>query len=964
MPKFPAFLCLLFFYSQTPLAQNLHFTEALLSSSRPRLPIDIEPGNILPIDLENDGDMDLITFGRIKPNVYSHAIYENNGQSSFTLKEKLPFGAVDHLRIAAADINGDGFKDIFINGRDGTDSSPIHAFYLNNGSGDFVLLSSPNLLANHIDQIENFVFRDMDNDGDRDIITIGKRANLPVTLLLTNNGFGLFTPVPNTSFMKPISNSLIRVFDLDGDKDMDVIIAGKINHQDFVIEVYENHGQGSLSRISVTSVENWNQPQAFQFLDLDNDNDIDAYIEGYDTAGTFQKNILINDGIGNFTSKPSPLPNSALGLFGDVDMDGDPDVLSSQFQIYINDGNANFSQDLTFIHSSFESYVQMVDIDSDQDLDIITINHFNTVFYFNDGKGGFEVSSGLLDHGPGIAKAEFINWDGKGRDGILAFGPMSTFNGTNPQFTQLTYNNDGFGQYQQVPKVKLFPHAMPGFPPYAIGDIDNDGLLDCIAGTLEAGTPTRIYHNLGNNNFSVITDTAFLNLQEGAISLADLDGDGDLDVIRNGRTANPAQHFTQVYLNLGMNGFIRSNSVNFNRFPAHKILADDIDGDLDVDLILVGRNQSEIYLNDGSANFTLKSNTALKGYNSNVGNADLIDIDNDSIKDFIITGENHLSANTQEAYINDGSGNFTPSNLLSGLGFQINSFGFGDLDGNSYKDLIALGREASGLPVTKVYLKDSTGSFNFYSGDLFDAFGEGFIDFSDIDGDDDIDVLISSSGKAKLYRNGECFSVLKALDTCAPGFTWHNGVTYTKSDTLRHKFQTLSGCDSLVTLYLDLTYLSSNILKRDSFLYAEDSTASYQWLVCSNGFIPYPGETGRTFKPPMNGSYAVAISKNGCTDTSACFLVQDVSLKEETLKQDIRIFPNPTEEIVTIEVDAKYRNETMEIEVFNSVGQRVQHLSRPYQKRQNISLAGTYGVYFIKIKTDSDYLGQFTVVKQ
>src|SRR5437667_2782588 len=69
----------------------------------------------------------------------------------------------------------------------------------------------------------------------------------------------------------------------------------------------------------------------------------------------------------------------------------------------------------------------------------------------------------------------------------------------------------------------------------ALGDVDGDGLCDVYLCRLD-GSSNKLYRNLGNWKFEDITDSAGVGcggqISTGAV-LADIDGDGDLDLLVN-----------------------------------------------------------------------------------------------------------------------------------------------------------------------------------------------------------------------------------------------------------------------------------------------------------------------------------------------------------------------------------------------------------------------------------------------
>ena len=115
----------------------------------------------------------------------------------------------------------------------------------------------------------------------------------------------------------------------------------------------------------------------------------------------------------------------------------------------------------------------------------------------------------------------------------------------------------------------------------ALGDIDGDGLCDVYLTGMETGS--RLYRNLGGWKFADITDRAGVACEgqysTGAV-LADVDGDGDLDLLVNGIGTG-----TRLLINQG-NGVFRErkDSGLSQRGGSHSLALADADGDGDLDL--------------------------------------------------------------------------------------------------------------------------------------------------------------------------------------------------------------------------------------------------------------------------------------------------------------------------------------------------------------------------------------------
>ena len=125
--------------------------------------------------------------------------------------------------------------------------------------------------------------------------------------------------------------------------------------------------------------------------------------------------------------------------------------------------------------------------------------------------------------------------------------------------------------------------------------------------------------------------------------------------------------------------------------------------------------------------------------------------------------------------------------------------------------------------------------------------------------------------------------------------TWSTSGIY--SDTIPNA----AGCDSIITINLTVNSIDTSVTQTDSVLSATASGAIYQWLNCDNSFAIINGATNQTFTATANGNYAVAITQNGCTDTSACYAVTGVGISEFAVgSMQLAVFPNPASTQLTV----------------------------------------------------------------
>ncbi len=131
--------------------------------------------------------------------------------------------------------------------------------------------------------------------------------------------------------------------------------------------------------------------------------------------------------------------------------------------------------------------------------------------------------------------------------------------------------------------------------------------------------------------------------------------------------------------------------------------------------------------------------------------------------------------------------------------------------------------------------------------------------------------------------------------TACKAYKWIDGNIYTSNNntaTFNIIGGAANGCDSLVIL--DLIVNTANILvsQNNTTLTANAAGAAYQWINCANGNMPINGATNQSYTATSNGSYAVIVTENGCTDTSSCVLLSNVGLSNFSTNSNCIIYPN------------------------------------------------------------------------
>ena len=157
---------------------------------------------------------------------------------------------------------------------------------------------------------------------------------------------------------------------------------------------------------------------------------------------------------------------------------------------------------------------------------------------------------------------------------------LAPFQGTNAGFTSLAPETTGILFTNQMGRRRYLTNEIYlNGSGVAAGDVDGDGLCDLYFANIDGSN--ALYRNLGGWKFQDITaesGTACAGVDATGVSLADLDGDGDLDLV-----VNSVGQGTFIYLNDGKAHFHLSATLNPGRAGMSLALGD-IDGDGDLDL--------------------------------------------------------------------------------------------------------------------------------------------------------------------------------------------------------------------------------------------------------------------------------------------------------------------------------------------------------------------------------------------
>lgn len=173
-------------------------------------------------------------------------------------------------------------------------------------------------------------------------------------------------------------------------------------------------------------------------------------------------------------------------------------------------------------------------------------------------------------------------------------------------------------------------------------------------------------------------------------------------------------------------------------------------------------------------------------------------------------------------------------------------------------------------------------------------------DSSDLNPDDNYAKMIFPSGTADgfLLNLSNCTQHIYDTILVCDSIVVDNNVYYSSFE-YNKILHSLTSCDTTQHLFYQFIILDTAIIQNGPQLISQCTNCQYNWLSC-NPFSILSNDTNQIFSPQSSGYYAVAVSNQGCTDTSSCIYVGVSGVSEFNTDVNPIVYPNPTSKTIHI----------------------------------------------------------------
>lgn len=373
--------------------------------------------------------------------------------------------------------------------------------------------------------------------------------------------------------------------------------------------------------------------------------------------------------------------------------------------------------------------LEVVDIDSDGDKDLLYLDQFDEhiFWYENNGKEISLAPKFIPTQERGLGAIAIADFDGDKNLDIVC---------TSNEGKIIWLNNRGNGKFTRIQSLQYQPYFNNNIQ---VADIDGDGDNDVLTSTTANGS-VHWYRNNGQAKFSDAIEIGIFDSPTGLVA-GDVDDDKDIDFLVRANSNSEIM----LMLNSGKGVFTRAPSLLIRySLPFIK----DLNGDGNTDMFGVSVNYPSGFLQifryqyDGKF-FEEKRHIVLDITAPNWFEFEAEDVDLDNDIDIALRVDGEISY-----YLNDGQANFTKKTILTQLP-ESYFMRIADLDQDSMPEISRLLYKPNKI---EVYNPHKNTQFTVATGEIDSPFA---LHAADFDGDQKIDLSATSidDGKITWFKN-------------------------------------------------------------------------------------------------------------------------------------------------------------------------------------------------------------------